>query len=117
MENTNKENPNTKINSELVKNLQKFFDLNLDEQIELNYKTKMAMLGKSGLVSSEKEIVINIKAYIYEKNEKGETVAPSHLFENNFYIPISVEQNSEEALQIFTDKLNSCLSDSAKEVS
>lgn len=107
---------NSKINIDLIKNLQKFFDSGLEEQIELNQQTKTQMFGQLGSEQSEKEIVINIKTYIYEKNEKGETIAPSHMFENNFYIPIDKEQNSEEALNLFREKLNTCLLNSAKEV-
>lgn len=107
----------TKINAELLKRLRDFFDHDLENQIEANRQSKMPMFGQSdNLTSSEKEIVVNIKSYIYEKNEKGETTAPSDIFENNFYIPISSNQDSEEALKLFTTKLNECLVNSAKEV-
>lgn len=114
MDNTNKQ---TKINSDLIKNLQKFFDSDLEEQIALNNQTKMPMFGQIGSDSSEKEIVVNIKTYIYEKNEKGETVAPYEIIENNFYIPIGKDQDSIEALKLFTDRMNSCLSQSSQGVS
>lgn len=110
------DNANSKINIELIKNLQQFFDSGLDEQIELNQKTKTQMFGQASSDRSEKEIVVNIKASIYEKNEKGETVAPSQVFENNFYIPIDKEQDSEEALKLFTDKLNNSLLAGVEEV-
>ena len=107
----------TKINAELIKKLRDFFDHDLDNQIEANKQSKMPMFGQSdNLTKSEKEIVVNIKSYVYEKNEKGETTAPSAIFENNFYIPIASDEDSEEALKLFTTKLNECLITSAKEV-
>lgn len=110
------DNTNSKINIDLIKNLQKFFDSGLEDQIELNQQTKKQMFGQVASGTSEKEIVVNIKTYVYEKNEKGETVSPSNVFENNYYIPIDKTQNSEEAIKLFTSKLNSCLSAGAEEV-
>lgn len=107
------------INDEMLNKIKDMLAADLAKYHDMSTDNKSEMFSGYGQPSGmfDKEIVINVKASIYEKNEKEETSAPFKMIENNFFIPVKAEEDSDLALKAFMLKLNESLTAAAKEVS
>jgi predicted transcriptional regulator len=102
------------ISQELVQKLNDFFNDDLTEHIRHNQSSKQEMFADKKSTDAPKEIVVNLKTYIYEQNEKGETTAPSKVVEKNFFIPVKSTEDSDLIVETFSQRIYECITQGAK---
>jgi hypothetical protein len=111
------EDNQAKVNQDILKRLYDLCHGDLNSHIDSKMKNEMLDSTVRFTGNNDKEIVVNIRSSLYEKNEKGELLSAACVIENNFYIPMKSTDNHDEILKTFMDKLVSCLSEQSKEVS
>lgn len=124
MENDNEdqsdiENIKANIDNEIINRLKKLLESSDPKELGTESVGKEQMFDEpiKAFGSHGKEIVVNVKAYIYETNEKGETVAPYSVTSNDFYIPLDAKtENADLIIETFMSKLIECMSQRAKEI-
>ena len=61
------------------------------------------------LTASDKEIVFDIKAFVFSNNEKGEVTQTEKLVQNKYHIPVPFGANEDEYLSMYFHHVESCL--------
>jgi hypothetical protein len=107
------------IDKDILLKLRELLDPNSSEQDITEAIHRAEMFNEPAKLSgpNAQEIAINIRACVYETNEKGELVAPSQILENNFYIPIKNVKHTNECIKTFMEKVISCMSHQSQELS
>ena len=61
------------------------------------------------LTAADKEIVFDIKAFVFSNNEKGEVTQTEKRVQNKYHIPVPFGANEDEYLSMYFHHVESCL--------
>ena len=61
------------------------------------------------LTAADKEIVFDIKAFVFSNNEKGEVTQTEKLIQNKYHIPVPFGSHEDEYLSMYFHHVESCL--------